>query len=86
MSLSVLESHETDEGLAVTFITDLGLEELEGTHEQIARLAEVMEQVSVIAELNENESVWLESVVVGRATVRLGVHPGGRARLQIVRH
>ena len=86
MSLAVLDAYETAIGLAVTFITDTGLEPLEGTCEEVARLANVMEQVSVLAPLNENEKVWLEDVVVGNATVRLGLSPGGQARVRIVRH
>ena len=39
MSLGVLDAYETETGLAVTFITDAGHEPLEGSHEQIARLA-----------------------------------------------
>jgi hypothetical protein len=85
MSLAVLDAHETETGLAVTFITDAGLEPLEGTCEEVARLARVMEQVSVLAPLNENEKVWLEDVVVGDATVRIGLSPGGQARVRIVR-
>ncbi len=86
MSLGVLEAHETMDGVSVTFITDVGLEPLEGSHEQIVRLARVMEQVSVLAQLNEHERVWLEDVEVGDATVRIGLNPGGQARVQIIRH
>ena len=39
----------------------------------------------VLAPLNETGSEWLEDVTVGEATVRLGLAPGGRARLLIVR-
>jgi DNA-binding IclR family transcriptional regulator len=85
MSLGVLAAHETAEGFSVTFITDAGLEPLEGSHEQIARLARVMDQVSVLARLNDHERVWLEDVEVGDATVRFGIAPGGQARVQIVR-
>jgi DNA-binding IclR family transcriptional regulator len=85
MSLAVLDAHETAMGLAVTFITDAGLEPLEGTREQVAHLARAMEQVSVLAALNEREKVWLEDVEVGDATVRLGLSPGGQARVRIVR-
>lgn len=85
MSLGVLDAYETETGLAVTFITDAGLEPLEGSHEQIARLACVMEQVSVLAAVNETEKVWLEDVVVGEATVKLGLSPGGQARVRIIR-
>jgi hypothetical protein len=85
MSLDVLEAHETANGVAVTFVTDYGLEPLEGSCAEIARLAEVMQQVSAIAPLNESERVWLEDVVVGDATVRLGLEPGGGARVMILR-
>jgi hypothetical protein len=85
MSLEVLEAHETANGVAVTFVTDYGLEPLEGSCAEIARLAEVMQQVSVLATLNDTERVWLEDVVVGDATVRLGLEPGGGARVMILR-
>jgi hypothetical protein len=85
MSLALLDAQETDEGLAVTFATEYGLEQLEGSHEQIARLAQVMEQVSVLAPLNDVERVWVQEVVVGEATVRLGLNPGGQTRMRIDR-
>jgi hypothetical protein len=85
MSLALLDAQETDEGLAVTFATEYGLEQLEGSHEQIARLAQVMEQVSVLAPLNDFERVWVQEVVVGEATVRLGLNPGGQTRMRIDR-
>ena len=44
-----------------------------------------MEQVSVLAALDETEKVWLEDVVVGEATVKLGLSPGGQARVRIIR-
>jgi hypothetical protein len=85
MSLALLDAHETADGLAVTFITDYGLEQLEGSCEEVARLAEVMQQVSVLAQLNETESTWLEDVHVGGATVKLGLNPGGLTRMLIER-
>jgi hypothetical protein len=85
MSLALLDAHETADGLAVTFITDYGLEQLEGSYEEVARLAEVMQQVSVLAQLNETESVWLDDVQVGGATVKLGLNPGGLTRMLIER-
>lgn len=85
MSIAVLDAHETANGLAVTFITEKGLEPLEGSYEEVARLADVMQQVSVMATLNDDERVWLEDVVVGDAVVRLGLNPGGQARVRIVR-
>lgn len=85
MSLAVLEARETANGVAVTFITEKGLEPLEGTHEEVARLADVMRQVSAMASLNEFERVWLEDVVVGDAVVKLGLNPRGLARVRIVR-
>ena len=62
MGLAVLDARETDLGLEVTFITDAGLEQLEGTHAEVAQLARVMQQVSVLAPLNESERVWIEDV------------------------
>ena len=62
-----------------------GLEPLEGSREEVARLAEVMQQVSALASLNEDERVWLEDVVVGDAVVQLGINPHGQARVRILR-
>jgi hypothetical protein len=69
MTLSVLDARETDRGVAITFITEKGLEPLEGSREEVARLAEVMQQV----------------VVVGDAVVQLGINPHGQARVRILR-
>lgn len=85
MSISVLSARETDTGVAITFITDKGLETLEGSREEVARLAEVMRQVSALAMANDAESVWLEDVVVGDSVVRLGINPHGQARVRILR-
>lgn len=85
MSLSVLDAHETETGVAVTFITDRGLEPLEGSREEVARLAEVMRQVSALAAVNDVERVWLEDVIVGDAVVQLGINPHGQARVRILR-
>ena len=85
MSLDVLEAHETANGVAVTFVTENGLEPLEGSCAEIARLAQVMQQVKRAAPPNVFERVWLEDVPVGDATVRLGLEPGGRARVLIAR-
>lgn len=85
MSLAVLDARETANGVAVTFITEKGLEPIEGSHEEIARLADVMRQVSAMASLNEYERVWIEDVVVGDAVVKLGLNPQGQARVRIVR-
>lgn len=85
MSLSVLDARETPTGVAITFATDRGIEPIEGTHEEVARLAEVMRQVSAMAGLNDYERVWLEDVRVGDAVVKLGLNPRGLARVRIVR-
>ncbi|MGH3264864.1 MAG: hypothetical protein ACRDNS_23060 [Trebonia sp.] len=85
MSLELLDARETDEGVAITFATDRGLEPLHGSCAEVARLAAVMRQVGALASLNEAERVWLEQVVVGDATVHLGLHPDGQARVRIVR-
>jgi hypothetical protein len=71
--------------MAVTFVTEHGIEPMDGSCEEFARLAEVMAQVSVLANANEHESVWVEVVVVGDATVMLGLTPGGNTRMRIVR-
>jgi hypothetical protein len=85
MGLAVLDARETANGLEVTFVTDAGLEQIEGSHAEVARLAHVMQQVSALAPLNETDNEWIEAVTVGEATVRLGLAPGGRARLLIER-
>jgi hypothetical protein len=84
MSLELLEAHETDEGLAVTFATERGVERLEGTTDEIAGLARAMQQVAALGQLNEHESAWLEEVAVGRSLVKLGISPGGQTRVLIL--
>ena len=85
MSFAVLDARETEDGVAITFITDRGLEPLEGSHEEVARLADVMRQVSALAAINDAERVWLEDVIVGDAVVQLGINPHGQARVRILR-
>ena len=71
--------------IAVTFVTERGIEPLEGTCDEIARLATVMQQVSALAALNENERVWIDEVAVGDAIVKLGLNPGLQGRVKIIR-
>jgi hypothetical protein len=85
MSLELLEAHETDEGMAVTFATERGIERLEGSPDELAQLARAMQQVAALGQLNEHESVWVEEVPVGRSRVKLGLSPGGQARV-LIRH
>lgn len=85
MSLELLCARPTADGIAVTFATDRGIEPLEGSRAEVAHLAEVMRQVGVLARLNEDERVWVEDVAVGDAIVKLGLNPGGQARVRIVR-
>lgn len=84
MSLELLEAHETDEGMAVTFATERGIERLEGSADEMARLARAMQQVAALGQLNEHERVWVEEVPVGRALVKLGLSPDGQARVMIL--
>jgi hypothetical protein len=85
MGMELLGGRQTDEGMAITFATDRGIEVLEGTYDEVARLAEVMKQVSVLATLNDHESVWVEDVAIGDAVVQFGLNPGGDARVRILR-
>jgi hypothetical protein len=85
MSLELLDAHQTSRGISVTFATDRGIEPLEGSCEEVARLARVMQQVGALAALNEQEQVWLEEVTVGDAIVKLGLKPGRQARVRIIR-
>ena len=85
MSLELLSADQTDEGLAVTFATDRGVERLVGTPDEMARLARSMQQVAALGQLNDDENVWLDAVPVGDAIVKLGISPGGQARVLIVR-
>jgi DNA-binding IclR family transcriptional regulator len=85
MSLELIEARETENGIAVTFVTERGLEPLEGSCDEIARLATVMQQVSTLAMLNDDERVWVDEVTVGDATVKLGLSPGRQGRVQIIR-
>jgi hypothetical protein len=84
MGLELLEARETDNGMAVTFATERGIERLEGSPDDMARLARAMQQVAALGQLNEHENVWLEQVQVGRALVKLGISPGGQARVMIL--
>jgi hypothetical protein len=84
MGIEIMEARQTENGLAVTFVTERGLVAVEGSEEQIARLAEVMVQVAALAPLNETERVWIENVAVGDSLVRLGLAPGGEGRVQII--
>lgn len=85
MSLELLDAHQTEDGIAITFATDRGVEPLEGSCEEVARLARAMQQVGALAALNNDEQVWLQEVAVGEAVVKLGLRPGGEARVQIIR-
>jgi hypothetical protein len=85
MSLELLDAHETDEGMAVTFGTDTGVERLVGSLDELADLARAMQQVAALGQLNDHERVWIEEVSVGDAIVKLGLNPGGDARVLIVR-
>jgi hypothetical protein len=85
MSLELLDARPTAEGMAITFGTERGLERLEGTPEEIARLARAMQQVAVLGQINEHESVWLDTVAVGDARIKLGLAPGGQTRVLITR-
>jgi DNA-binding IclR family transcriptional regulator len=85
MSLELLEAHETDNGMAVTFATERGVERLEGSADELAQLARAMQQVAALGQLNEYEHVWVEEVPVGRSRVKLGLSPGGQARV-LIRH
>jgi hypothetical protein len=85
MSLELIGARETADGVAVTFVTERGIEPLEGSCDEIARLATVMQQVSALAALNENERVWIDEVAVGDAIVKLGLNPGRQGRVKIIR-
>jgi hypothetical protein len=85
VSLELLDAHRTADGISVTFVTERGIEPLEGSCEEIARLARVMQQVGALAALNEEQHIWLEDVMVGDAVVRLGLRPGRQARVRIIR-
>jgi hypothetical protein len=85
MSLELLDAHQTARGISVTFATDRGIEPLEGSCEEVARLARAMQQIGALAALNEHEQAWLEEVTVGEAIVKLGLKPGRQARVRIIR-
>jgi hypothetical protein len=84
MSLELLEAHATDNGMAVTFATERGVERLEGSPDELAHLARAMQQVAALGQLNEHEHVWVEEVAVGFSRVKLGLSPGGQARVMIL--
>jgi hypothetical protein len=85
MSLELLDAHQTEDGISITFVTERGIEPLQGSCDEVSRLATVMAQVSALASLNEDERVWLEDVPVGDAIVKFGLNPGRQARVQILR-
>jgi hypothetical protein len=85
MAMEIVGARPTEKGLAVTFVTDGGVVPLEGSPDELSRLAEVMQQVAALAPLNETEKVWIEEVPVGDAVVKLGLRPGGEALVRIVR-
>lgn len=84
MSLELLDAHETAAGIAATFGTDRGLLRLEGTPEEMARLARAMQEVAALGELGEYERVWMQDVPVGDVIVQVVLKPGGRARVRIL--
>jgi hypothetical protein len=85
MSLELLSAERTADGIAATFATERGIERLEGSCDEVARLARAMQQVCALAPLSTDEAVWLDDVPVGDAIVKLGVARGGQARLRIMR-
>ncbi|HEY4825698.1 MAG TPA: hypothetical protein VIH85_02980 [Solirubrobacteraceae bacterium] len=85
MSLELLDARPTAEGMAITFGTERGIQRLEGSPEEVARLARAMQQVAVLGQVNEHEDVWLDAVAVGDAIVKLGLAPGGQTRVLITR-
>lgn len=85
MSLELLSARRTDEGVSVTFGTDRGIEQLVGSADEIVTLARSMQQVAALGPLNGNESVWVDAVPVGDAVIKLGLRPGGQARVLIIR-
>jgi hypothetical protein len=85
MSLQLLSAQPSDKGMAVTFATEHGIEPLEGSCDEFARLAQVMQQVSVLALANQHETVWIEDVVIGDAIVKLGLKDNGQTRVSILR-
>ncbi len=85
MSLELLSAEQTDKGMTVTFGTERGIEQLEGSPDEMAHLARAMQQVAALGQLNEHESAWLDAVPVGDAIVKLGINPGGQARVLILR-
>jgi hypothetical protein len=85
MMLSLLDAQKTADGFAITLVSDFGVHQLEGSVDEMARLAEVMRQVSVLAPLHDGEPIWLADVMVGGALVKLGLLTGGRTRVLILR-
>jgi hypothetical protein len=84
MSLELLDAQPTADGMVVTFGTEQGVQQLEGSPDEIAHLARAMQQVAALGQLNEHENVWLDAVAVGHAIVKLGLAPGGQARVLII--
>jgi hypothetical protein len=85
MAFGIVDARRSEHGLLVTFETEHGITELEGSPAQIERLAEVMRQVAAIAPLHDGGPLWIEDVVVGDAVVKLGLGTAGTGRVRIVR-
>jgi hypothetical protein len=85
MSLELLDARQTSGGISITFATERGLESLFGSLQEVACLAKAMQQVSAVAAGHDSDAVWLEDVVVGDDVVKLGLNPGGEARVRIDR-
>jgi hypothetical protein len=51
----------------------------------MAQLVRSMQQVAALGRASDHESTWLVAVPVGDAIVKLGISPGGQARVLILR-
>ena len=51
----------------------------------MAQLVRSRQQVAALGRANDHESAWLDAVPVGDAIVKLGISPGGQARVLILR-
>jgi hypothetical protein len=82
--MELLAAEPTDEGaIRFTLAHDGGLQPLEGSVVEIERLAHAMREVAGLAGISDSERCWLHELPVGDRCVRLGLLPGGQARLLI---
>jgi hypothetical protein len=82
--MELLAAELTDEGaIRFTLAHERRVHRLEGSVAEVERLTRAMREVAALAGASDTERCWLHELPVGDRVVRLGLLPGGRARLLI---